>query len=121
MRYVRVAGVAALVDSGRRRAGPGRARSGDWVKFWSGRSRGAGVGLGRRLAPDQRVGRREGGGVGGVLEEPPLAVEPPDVEGEAGRGEEGRDRQARRGRGPGRARGAASRAQAGPRREAAIS
>ena len=52
---------------------------------------GASVGLCRRLAPDQRVRRGEGGGVGGVLEEPPLAVEAADVERQTGRAEQHRD------------------------------
>ena len=64
---------------------------GEWVKFCGEDLAGAGVGLGARLAPDQGVGRGEGGGVGRVLEEAPLAVEPADVEGQPGGGEEDRD------------------------------
>jgi hypothetical protein len=61
------------------------------VKFWVRHLAGAGVGLGARLAPDERVRRGEGRGVGRVLEEAPLAVEPPDVERHPGGGEEDRD------------------------------
>ena len=43
-----------------------------------------GFGVGRGLAADERVRDRQGAGIGGVLEEALLAVEPADVEGQAG-------------------------------------
>ena len=48
---------------------------------------------GRIAAPDERVRRRERRRVGGVLEEPPLHVEAPDVDREPGRGEQRRQGQ----------------------------
>src|SRR6185295_9519338 len=46
------------------------------------------VGLGLRPALDEGVGRGQRGRVRGVLEEPPFAVEAPDVEGQPGGREE---------------------------------
>ena len=46
-----------------------------------------------RVAPDEGVGGRERGGIRGVLEEPPLHVQPADVDRQASRCEDRRERQ----------------------------
>ncbi len=88
---IRVTGVAGGVDRrcGRQRwRQPARTRRevpGEHVLSLGDR-------LGLCVASNERVGDCQGAGVGRVLEEASLAVEPPDVEGEAGGREENRDR-----------------------------
>ena len=86
----RIADVAGLVL---RREGDGRDRSGRAGQEVA-RQDVATLGLrvGRRLAPDQRIGHRERAGVSGVLEEALLAVEPPEVERQAGGGHDADER-----------------------------
>ncbi len=85
-----VAGVPRLVlrchrDAGRRTGGAGGQVASEHVTP-------LGFGIGRGLSADERIRDRERPGVGGVLEESLLAVEPADVERQAGDAHQGHER-----------------------------